>query len=80
MCVCVGVRLIMLDRIKERKGLAPLELEGWLCKVVDNRNSAQPLEGTRTEGSISLSSPLSPPTFDLAGRGTELTGHLVWFN
>ena len=71
MCVCVGAILIMLDRIKERKSLAPLAIEDWLCTVVHNRNTAQPLAGARTERSISLSFPLSPPTFDFAVRGTE---------
>lgn len=45
-CVCVRVRLIVLDRIKERKDPALLEIEVWLCVPVDNRNSTQPL--TRT--------------------------------
>ena len=39
--------------------------------AVDKRNPAQPLAGARAERSISLSSPLSPPTFDFAVRGTE---------
>lgn len=30
--MCVEVRLIMLDRTKERKSLAPLAIEDWLCR------------------------------------------------
>ena len=70
-CVCVRVRLIMLDRIKERKSLASSAIQDWLYPAVDNRNPAQPLAGARAERSISLCSPLSPPTFDFAVRGTK---------
>mgnify|MGYP007073705375 CR=1 FL=1 len=71
MSVCVRVRLIVLDRIKERKDLAFLEIEVCLYVPVDNRNSTQPLARTWTKCSISLFSSLSTSTFDFAMRGTE---------
>lgn len=71
MCVC-GLReeLIMLDQIKEKKGMAPIGIKGcrvWLCTIGIQLSHSQ---GTKLSAPFPL--PLSsPPLYDFAIRGTE---------